>query len=186
MASEESVGVSSPSSTPLLLPREETYTANPLLLLLARAAAPLDIEWNLALIVVSVVILSCTLSEYTTTPIRIWIGVTGKIWKTLLTAASFAWWIIGIYWIVSGGYLLQHYAPRLYCFVVNLCKLVVVFLAMHAIFYLVSLPCMCCCMPCMIILLSYIGGQEGATESDVGVLTKYTYQTSDNAEELYA
>ncbi|KAF9623611.1 hypothetical protein IFM89_003538, partial [Coptis chinensis] len=37
------------------------------------------------------------------------------VWRKLRWLFNlFAWWIIGIYWIVSGGYLPQYYAPRLY------------------------------------------------------------------------
>lgn len=30
------------------------------------------------------------------------------------TLISFLWWIIGFYWIFSGGEVLEHGAPRLY------------------------------------------------------------------------
>jgi hypothetical protein len=31
---------------------------------------------------------------------------------------SFLWWIIGFYWVVSGGEVLEHGAPRLYWYVI--------------------------------------------------------------------
>jgi hypothetical protein len=34
--------------------------------------------------------------------------------ETMNTLISFLWWIIGFYWIFSGGEVLEHGAPRLY------------------------------------------------------------------------
>lgn len=37
--------------------------------------------------------------------------------ETMNTLVSFLWWIIGFYWLVSGGEVLEYGAPRLYWYV---------------------------------------------------------------------
>jgi hypothetical protein len=37
--------------------------------------------------------------------------------ETINTLISFLWWIIGFYWLVSGGEVLEYGAPRLYWYV---------------------------------------------------------------------
>ncbi|KAK1437688.1 hypothetical protein QVD17_03484 [Tagetes erecta] len=94
------------------------------------------------------------------------------------TMVSFAWWLIGLYWMVSGGEILLHRAPRLYW-------LTVVFLAFDVFFaiFCVVLACLvgialCCCLPCIIAILYAVAGQEGASEADLTVLPKYKFQVS--------
>ncbi|XP_076904333.1 E3 ubiquitin protein ligase RIE1-like [Bidens hawaiensis] len=91
---------------------------------------------------------------------------------------SFVWWLTGFYWMVSGGEVLLHNAPRLYW-------LTVVFLAFDVFFaiFCVVLACLigialCCCLPCIIAILYAIAGQEGASEADLNVLPKYKFQAS--------
>jgi hypothetical protein len=38
--------------------------------------------------------------------------------ESMNTMISFLWWIIGFYWIVSGGEVLEYGAPRLYWYVI--------------------------------------------------------------------
>lgn len=90
------------------------------------------------------------------------------------TMGSLLWWIVGFYWIVSGGEILLRNAPRLYW-------LAVVFLAFDVFFaiFCVALACLigvalCCCLPCIIAVL-YAVGQEGASEEDLRVLPKYRF-----------
>ncbi|KAF8378588.1 hypothetical protein HHK36_029936 [Tetracentron sinense] len=195
----------------------------------------LDILWNLALAVVSVVMIACTLKERPNTPIRIWIcGYSlqclvhailvwleyrrrnsrrirsldhetrasdsevndsedeymdagyrsrgggwpsiAKRWESVNTMTSFLWWIVGFYWIASGGEILFQNAPRLYW-------LAVVFLAFDVFFavFCVALACfigiaLCCCLPCIIAFLYAVAGQEGASEADLNILPKYRYE----------
>ncbi|KAL6577512.1 hypothetical protein OROMI_009840 [Orobanche minor] len=199
----------------------------------------LDIMWNLAFVVVSVVMLICTAHEKPDVPIRVWVcgyalqclvhvvlvwmeynrrnsrqernrvggrsredenqseteteedddartglfGITRgssrvKRCESVNTMVSFVWWIVGFYWIVSGGETLLESAPRLYW-------LAVVFLAFDVIFaiFCVVLACLigialCCCLPCIIAILYAIAGQEGASEADLSILPKYKFQTS--------
>lgn len=42
-----------------------------------------------------------------------WFSVTKRC-ESVNTMASFLWWIVGFYWVVSGGESLLQYAPRLY------------------------------------------------------------------------
>eukprot|EP00262_Sarcandra_glabra_P000569 TRINITY_DN10684_c0_g1_i1.p1 TRINITY_DN10684_c0_g1~~TRINITY_DN10684_c0_g1_i1.p1 ORF type:complete len:357 (+),score=27.87 TRINITY_DN10684_c0_g1_i1:145-1215(+) len=208
----------------------------------SKPVVALDILWNLAFAIVSVVMIACTLNENPNTPIRIWIlgyalqcvlhvvlvwveyrrrnmrrrsieeGGTGrasdsdvndsedddaenggyllgsrssiaKRCESANTMASFLWWIVGFYWVVSGGELLLHDAPRLYW-------LAVVFLAFDVFFaiFCVALACvigiaLCCCLPCIIAILYAVAGQEGASEADISILPRYRFgQTFSNNE----
>ncbi|KAF6150792.1 hypothetical protein GIB67_020875 [Kingdonia uniflora] len=139
----------------------------------SKPVVALDIAWNLAFLIVSVVMLVSTTNEKPNVPIRVWIcgyafqclvhvvlvwmeyrrrrvrrvrsiedgtarvsdsegidsededGVgfrsgtrssVAKRCESLNTMASFIWWIVGFYWIVSGGEILFQNAPRLYWF----------------------------------------------------------------------
>ncbi|KAL8267568.1 hypothetical protein R6Q59_004912 [Mikania micrantha] len=98
--------------------------------------------------------------------------------ENLNTMVSFVWWLIGFYWMVSGGEILLHRAPRLYW-------LTVVFLAFDVFFaiFCIVLACLigialCCCLPCIIAILYAVAGQEGASEADLSALPKYKFQVS--------
>ncbi|KAJ9548999.1 hypothetical protein OSB04_021542 [Centaurea solstitialis] len=102
--------------------------------------------------------------------------------ENLNTMASFVWWLVGFYWMVSGGEILLHNAPRLYW-------LTVVFLAFDVFFaiFCVVLACLigialCCCLPCIIAILYAVAGQEGASEADLSSLPKYRFQVSNDEE----
>ncbi|XP_022726441.1 E3 ubiquitin protein ligase RIE1-like [Durio zibethinus] len=102
--------------------------------------------------------------------------------ESLNTMASFLWWMVGFYWVVSGGDILLQNAPRLYW-------LAVVFLAFDVFFaiFCVVLACLigialCCCLPCIIAILYAVAGQEGASDADLSILPKYRFQTINNAE----
>ncbi|KAL5666373.1 hypothetical protein ACJX0J_026481, partial [Zea mays] len=95
--------------------------------------------------------------------------------ETMNTLISFLWWIIGFYWIFSGGEVLEHGAPRLYW-------LTIVFLAFDVFFavFCVAVACfigiaLCCCLPCVIAILYALAGQEGASDADISVLLRYRY-----------
>nr|XP_043639989.1 cleavage and polyadenylation specificity factor subunit 3-II [Erigeron canadensis] len=100
--------------------------------------------------------------------------------ENLNTMVSFVWWLVGFYWMVTGGEVLMHSAPRLYW-------LTVVFLAFDVFFaiFCVVLACLigialCCCLPCIIAILYAVAGQEGASEADLNVLPKYRFQVSND------
>ncbi|CAL5400040.1 unnamed protein product [Camellia sinensis] len=204
----------------------------------SKPVVALDMVWNLAFVVVSVVMLICTVEERPNVPIRVWIcgyslqclvhvvlvwleyrrrnrtirfrdvdastrtdtnsvdandsedeetggalGISSRSsWTTrcesVNTMASFLWWIVGFYWVVSGGNILLHNAPRLYW-------LAVVFLAFDVFFaiFCVVLACLigialCCCLPCIIAILYAVAGQEGASDADLSILPKYKFQIS--------
>uniref|UniRef100_A0A0E0K506 RING-type E3 ubiquitin transferase n=1 Tax=Oryza punctata TaxID=4537 RepID=A0A0E0K506_ORYPU len=95
--------------------------------------------------------------------------------ESINTMVSFLWWIIGFYWVVSGGDVLEHDAPRLYW-------LSVVFLAFDVFFavFCVAMACfigiaLCCCLPCVIAILYALAGQEGASDADICFLPRYKY-----------
>ncbi|KAK4596853.1 hypothetical protein RGQ29_014757 [Quercus rubra] len=214
----------------------------------SKPVVALDIMWNVAFVVVSVVMLLLTIDEKPNTPIRFWIcgyalqcGVhVVLVWieyrrrnprrtasasrirvggdeesqqvvevrreegndsededenggfaprssvvkrcESVNTMASFLWWIVGFYWVVSGGDTLLRDAPRLYW-------LAVVFLAFDVFFaiFCVVLACLigialCCCLPCIIAILYAVAGQEGASEADLSMLPKYRFRALSNEE----
>ncbi|XP_065855515.1 E3 ubiquitin protein ligase RIE1-like isoform X2 [Euphorbia lathyris] len=102
--------------------------------------------------------------------------------ESVNTMASFLWWIVGFYWVVSGGDVLLQNAPHLYW-------LAVVFLAFDVFFaiFCVVLACLigialCCCLPCIIAILYAVAGQEGASEADLSTLPKYRFQVMSDEE----
>ncbi|GAB2296933.1 hypothetical protein Dimus_031035 [Dionaea muscipula] len=213
----------------------------------------LDMVWNMAFVVVSVVMLICTVHEQPNVPVRVWIcgygfqclvhvvlvwmeyrrrrsrgsgsrmgdrggvgeepgevgrrvevegneseddddyggvGMLGlasqtrftKRCESVNTMASFLWWIVGFYWVVSGGEMLLQGAPFLYW-------LTVVFLAFDVFFaiFCVLLACLigialCCCLPCIIAILYTVAGQEGASDADISILPRYRFQSSNDEE----
>lgn len=97
------------------------------------------------------------------------------------TMFSFAWWIVGFYWITAGGQSLSVDAPHVYW-------LCVVFLAFDVFFvvFCVALACVigiavCCCLPCIIAILYAVADQEGASEEDINNLptAKFRKASSD-------
>ncbi|KAH7513972.1 hypothetical protein FEM48_Zijuj11G0039400 [Ziziphus jujuba var. spinosa] len=75
------------------------------------------------------------------------------------TMFSFIWWIIGFYWVSSGGQALAHESPQLYW-------LCIIFLGFDVFFvvFCVALACVigiavCCCLPCIIALLYAVADQ---------------------------
>ncbi|XP_010419065.1 PREDICTED: E3 ubiquitin protein ligase RIE1-like, partial [Camelina sativa] len=105
-----------------------------------------------------------------------------KTCESMNTIISFVWWIVGFYWLVSGGEILLENASHLYW-------LTFVFLAFDVFFaiFCVVLACLigialCCCLPCIIALLYAVAGQEGASEADLSILPKYRFQRMNNDE----
>ncbi|CAA7058237.1 unnamed protein product [Microthlaspi erraticum] len=103
-----------------------------------------------------------------------------KTCESMNTIISFIWWIVGFYWLVSGGDVLLENASNLYW-------LSFVFLAFDVFFavFCVVLACLigialCCCLPCIIALLYAVAGQEGASEADLSILPKYKFQMMNN------
>ncbi|KAG2321920.1 hypothetical protein Bca52824_015133 [Brassica carinata] len=105
-----------------------------------------------------------------------------KTCESMNTIISFVWWIVGFYWLVSGGDILLQNASHLYW-------LTFVFLSFDVLFavFCVVLACLigvalCCCLPCIIALLYAVAGQEGASEADLSILPKYKFQMMSNGE----
>nr|GEX71515.1 E3 ubiquitin-protein ligase At1g63170-like [Tanacetum cinerariifolium]GEX71524.1 E3 ubiquitin-protein ligase At1g63170-like [Tanacetum cinerariifolium] len=98
------------------------------------------------------------------------------------TMFSFIWWIVGFYWVSSGGQHLTQNAPQLYW-------LCVTFLAFDVFFVVicVAVACVvgiavCCCLPCIIAILYAVADQEGATKDDIERLPKYKFNRIDDFE----
>lgn len=95
--------------------------------------------------------------------------------ESLNTVVSFLWWLVGFYWVISGGDNLLQNASTLYW-------LAVIFLAFDVLFaiFCVALACvigiaLCCCLPCIIAILYAVAGQEGASDADISILPKYKF-----------
>ncbi|CAN6843633.1 unnamed protein product [Brassica oleracea] len=108
--------------------------------------------------------------------------LSAKTCESMNTIVSFVWWIVGFYWLVSGGEILLENASHLYW-------LTFVFLAFDVFFavFCVVLACLigialCCCLPCIIALLYAVAGQDGASEADLSILPKYKFQMMNNGE----
>ncbi|KAF3448507.1 hypothetical protein FNV43_RR09220 [Rhamnella rubrinervis] len=100
------------------------------------------------------------------------------------TMFSFIWWIIGFYWVSSGGQALAHESPQLYW-------LCIIFLGFDVFFvvFCVALACIigiavCCCLPCIIALLYAVADQEGASKEDIEKLSKFKFRKVGNNEKL--
>lgn len=100
------------------------------------------------------------------------------------TMFSFAWWIVGFYWVSSGGEVLAQDSPKIYW-------LCIVFLAFDMFFvvFCIALACIigiavCCCLPCIIAVLYAVADQEGATKEDIEQLTKFKFQRVGDVEKL--
>ncbi|XP_056849380.1 E3 ubiquitin-protein ligase At1g63170 isoform X3 [Raphanus sativus] len=92
------------------------------------------------------------------------------------TMLSFIWWIIGFYWVSSGGQELAQGSPQLYW-------LCIVFLGFDVFFvvFCIALACVigiavCCCLPCIIAVLYAVAEQEGASKEDINQLTKFKFR----------
>ncbi|KAL6003418.1 hypothetical protein ACLOJK_023641 [Asimina triloba] len=169
--------------------------------------------------------------------------IIAKRCESVNTMASFFWWIVGFYWVVSGGETLLQTAPRLYWatppppssksaatpppppppppssggFQLNVgfeltdiplgnlylaslkghfldlsekVRLSVVFLAFDVFFaiFCVALACvigiaLCCCLPCIIAILYAVAGQDGASDADISLLSRYRFNQSCGDEE---
>ncbi|KAL8208045.1 hypothetical protein R6Q57_007457 [Mikania cordata] len=98
------------------------------------------------------------------------------------TMFSFIWWIVGFYWVSSGGQYLTQKAPQLYW-------LCITFLAFDVFFVVicVAVACVvgiavCCCLPCIIAILYAVADQEGATKDDIERLPKYKFKRIEDFE----
>ncbi|KAK6920184.1 Zinc finger, RING-type [Dillenia turbinata] len=91
------------------------------------------------------------------------------------TMFSFIWWIIGFYWVSSGGPALARDSPQLYWLCITFLAFDVVFVVMCvAVACLIGIA-VCCCLPCIIAILYAVADQEGASKEDIDRLTKYKF-----------
>ncbi|KAM3289805.1 E3 ubiquitin-protein ligase [Capsicum chacoense] len=89
---------------------------------------------------------------------------------------SFFWWIIGFYWVCTGGQRMVEESPQLYW-------LCIVFLAFDVFFvvFLLVMACvigigLCCCLPCIIAVMYAVSDKTGADKEDIEQLSKYTFR----------
>ncbi|XP_074273053.1 E3 ubiquitin-protein ligase At1g63170-like [Silene latifolia] len=92
------------------------------------------------------------------------------------TMFSFIWWIIGFYWVSSGGQMLSDDAPKLYWLTITFLAFDVFFVVICVVVACIIGIAVCCCLPCIIAILYAVADQEGATKEDIERLTKYKFR----------
>ncbi|KAL9228945.1 hypothetical protein vseg_004471 [Gypsophila vaccaria] len=92
------------------------------------------------------------------------------------TMFSFIWWIIGFYWVSSGGEMLSDNAPKLYWLTITFLAFDVFFVVICVVVACVIGIAVCCCLPCIIAILYAVADQEGATKDDIEKLPKYKFR----------
>ncbi|KAM6562118.1 hypothetical protein CsatB_022116 [Cannabis sativa] len=163
----------------------------------SKPVVALDVMWNTAFVVVSVVMLFVTAPESPNTPIRLWIC--GYALQCVVHVV-----LVGVEYHRrnvrrrrnqespeigdnSGNDSDEEdeYGQR----ISGRSRLAVVFLAFDVFFaiFCVVLACLigialCCCLPCIIAILYAVAGQEGASEADLSILPKFKYQVSTTEE----
>lgn len=161
----------------------------------------LDILWNLSFVVVSVVILSSTLDERPTTPLRIWI--VGYALQCILHMSYVAYEYIRRYrqrlpsvvsaggsesvssageQVNSQGGGVPREAETGRQETEERSRLCIVFLAFDVCFvaFCAAVACMigiavCCCLPCIIAILYAVANQDGASETEISLLPKFRF-----------
>lgn len=96
--------------------------------------------------------------------------------ESVNTMFSFIWWVVGFYWVSTGGESLDQDCPQLYW-------LCITFLAFDVVFVIicVAIACLvgiavCCCLPCIIAILYAVADQEGATKEEIDSLPKFEFR----------
>ncbi|KAL9255405.1 E3 ubiquitin-protein ligase-like protein [Drosera capensis] len=97
--------------------------------------------------------------------------------ETANSMASSLWWVVGFYWVCTGGHALEQESPRLYWHAVVLLAFDVIIVALvTGIIFAICLA-LFCCIP--IIAIAYaMTIREGATEDDIKLLPKYKFRQS--------
>lgn len=93
------------------------------------------------------------------------------------TMFSFIWWIIGFYWVSSGGPTLADDAPKLYWLTISFLAFDVFFVVICVVVACIIGIAVCCCLPCIIAILYAVADQEGATREDIDQLPKYKFRS---------
>ncbi|CAO2835056.1 unnamed protein product [Amaranthus hypochondriacus] len=98
------------------------------------------------------------------------------------TMFSFIWWIIGFYWVSSGGPTLADDAPKLYWLTITFLAFDVFFVVICVVVACVIGIAVCCCLPCIIAILYAVADQEGASREDIDRLPKYKFRSLGQSE----
>lgn len=98
------------------------------------------------------------------------------------TMFTFIWWIIGFYWVSSGGSTLAEDAPDLYWICIAFLALDVFFVVICVVMACLVGIAVCFCLPCIIALLYAVADQEGATKEDIEHLPRFIFRTTGESE----
>ncbi|KAK9051259.1 hypothetical protein SSX86_027886 [Deinandra increscens subsp. villosa] len=101
---------------------------------------------------------------------------TFRRWDKLNTALAYLWWAMGL---IMLSYTYDNYGPqRLFWLTLAFLASDVFFLTLHTIFYCALSAAYCFCLPCILAFMYYIGLQERASEAEISMLPKYTFEGS--------
>ncbi|XP_074279898.1 E3 ubiquitin-protein ligase At1g63170-like [Silene latifolia] len=92
------------------------------------------------------------------------------------TMFSFIWWIIGFYWVSSGGQMMIDDAPKLYWLTITFLAFDVFFVVICVVVASIIGIAVCCCLPCIIAILYAVADEEGATKDEIERLPKYKFK----------
>ncbi|KAL8166945.1 hypothetical protein V2J09_008444 [Rumex salicifolius] len=92
------------------------------------------------------------------------------------TMFSFIWWIIGFYWVSSGGTTIVDDAPYLYWLCIAFLAFDVFFVVICVVVACLIGIAVCCCLPCIIAVLYAVADQEGATKEDIEWLPRFMFK----------
>ncbi|KAH7388016.1 hypothetical protein KP509_16G053500 [Ceratopteris richardii] len=148
----------------------------------------LDLIWNLSFVMVAAATLALSKQEKPSTPLRLWFcgyclqcllhivcvcfqykrrdrqyrqshDSYSKWLEFALSMFSFAWWVLGVYWITAGGQSLLQEAPKLYWLCTIFLGIDVIFLVFCAVLACIAGIAVCCCLPCIIGMLYAMADQ---------------------------
>ncbi|MFS7981602.1 hypothetical protein Hanom_Chr10g00952911 [Helianthus anomalus] len=88
-------------------------------------------------------------------------GSVAKHLESVNTMFSYIWWIVGFFWVSSGGQHLTQNAPRLYWLCITFLAFDVFFVVIFVAVACVVGIAVCCCLPCIIAILWWGNGGGG-------------------------
>ncbi|KAK9742915.1 hypothetical protein RND81_03G205300 [Saponaria officinalis] len=91
---------------------------------------------------------------------------------------SFMWWIIGFYWISSGGQMLADNAPKLYWLTTVFLIFDVIVVVICVVVACILGIAVCCCLPFIIAIMYTVADQEGASNEEIERLKKYRFRSN--------
>ncbi|KAL9234443.1 hypothetical protein vseg_009315 [Gypsophila vaccaria] len=96
---------------------------------------------------------------------------------------SFFWWILGFYWISSGGETMADNAPKLYWLTTTFLILDVIVVVICVVVACIIGIAVCCCLPVIIAIMYTVTDQEGASTEEIEKLRRYRFRKPGEGQE---